>query len=193
YWEERLKQEKNQTTNKYDSDGQELYVNPNGKETTESFGEVQKVNSNGERLYKDRYNEETTSSSDYNSRTNAPIMVNKANKRATESTKYSKAHVEGRVAEVKEIISSIDAYINNVSSHASVVGQVFDQHLWLEKSMLPQVLSGLEDAKKQAENLKKRATKLHTGFENLPMEGDLIEISTPFKTESEIIDGELCD
>ncbi|MBE4365698.1 AAA domain-containing protein [Vibrio parahaemolyticus] len=193
YWEERLKQEKNQTVNKYDSDGRELYIDPNGKETTEPSGEVQKINSNGQKLYENRYSEETTESSDYNRRTNAPIMMNKANKRATELTKYSKAHVEGRVAEVKEIISSIDTYIKNVSSHASVVGQVFDQHLWLEKSMLPQVLSGLEDAKKQAENLKKRATKLHTGFENLPMEGDLIEVSTPFQTESEIIDGELCD
>lgn len=194
YWEERLKQEKNQTTNKYDLDGRELFIDPNGKETTEPSGEVQKTNSSGKKLYKDQYNDETTEQSRYG-HTNAPIMLKKKNIRAIESAKYSKAHIEGRVAEVKEIISPIDIYINNISSHASVVGQVFDQHLWLEKSMLPQVLSGLEDAKKQAENLKKRATKLHAGFENLPVEGDLIEVSTPVTLRRKVkpIDGELCD
>ena len=107
--------------------------------------------------------------------------------------RFSKAHIESRISSVQEIVSNIDQYIGTVKQELHIVEQYFNNHLWLDCNLSPEIVDSLNESLKQAEKLLNRANKLVDGFGRLPLEKDpTIEIAELVSSDDPV-EGELCD
>ena len=86
---------------------------------------------------------------------NIPIPLNSS---------FSKAHVEGRVLEIKGIRNNIEGFYSKINKDISGVSGYFEKHLWLDRSMLSEVTDSLLSSQKEVDKLLKRVTSLESGF-----------------------------
>ena len=186
-WESRLAEEI--SPHKKDAQGELLYIDSDGNETTKKSSERQAQDRNGNLLYKN-YDGHKTTNRHYRSE---PWMEKVENDPLIGSVRFSKAHIESRVLSVQEIASNIDQYIGTVKQELQTVEQYFNNHLWLDCNLLPGIVDSLNESLKQAEKLLNRANKLVDGFSRLPLEEDpRIEIAELVSSD-EPVEGELCD
>jgi MoxR-like ATPase len=196
-WEGILNNEKEGKRQKVNAKGKLLYVSPKGKETIQLDGEYQKVNADGKLLYIDRYDEETTASRcrNYN-RDNSPCMVEKNNEPLMIAVPYSQSHIQGRIAETVSIQEKIQNHLNSLEENIAEVDTIFDNHIWVDQDLKPEVVNSYQAAKEHTEKLVKRAEKLVKGFESLPLEeavsitDDVIDME---EDSEEALEGDLCD
>ncbi|MGZ9899301.1 AAA family ATPase [Shewanella gaetbuli] len=193
-WEKKLKEDKAKKRQKHDSKDRPLYVNDNGKETLEPLGKVQKTDADGNLLYEDQYGDETTSkrSSGYNSRTHEPIMIDKANDIATETVSFSQFHIQGQLLEVSKLKQTAQQYIKELQEQLEAATSIFTNHIWLDKSLLPQVTASLSNALTHTQSQLTKITKLETGFSKLPREEE-VSLSDSDAAADSVIEGELCE
>ncbi len=196
-WEGLLSREKEAKKQKNNSKGKPLFLNAKGNETIQSSGEHQRINSAGALLYLDRYDEETTEPRCRNyGRDNSPCMAEKNNEPAVISISYSASHIQGRVAETVLIQEKINNHLNSLEESIAEVDTIFDNHIWVDQDLKPEVVYSYQTAKEHTEKLVKRAEKLVKGFESLPLEeavsitDDEINIE---ESEEEALEGDLCD
>ncbi|SHO57663.1 AAA family ATPase [Vibrio quintilis] len=187
-WEAKLKED--QLTHKQDSKGRLLYLDLNGEETVEEVSKYQKKGAYGDLLYKDEYGNQTVQASRYG-RKYEPIFEEVKNTPIPLNSSFSKAHIDGRVREIQSLRSSVEAHYNNVNKELSEVSGYFNNHLWLEKSLLSEVTNALEISIKEGEKLLKRVASLESGFKNLPLEESPTLVLE--SCSSDVIEGELCD
>ncbi len=197
-WEGILNSEKEGKRQKVNAKGKLLYVNLKGNETIQSTGEDQKKDRNGKLLYIDRSGSETKSSDcDYNyNQKNKPKMVEKNNEPLMIAVPYSPSHIQGRVAETVLIQEKIQDHLNALEDNIAEVDTIFDNHLWVDQDLKPEVVNSYQIAKEHTEKLVKRAEKLVKGFESLPLEeavsitDDAIDME---EDSEEVLEGDLCD
>ncbi|EJB8415124.1 TPA: AAA family ATPase [Vibrio vulnificus] len=187
-WENKLTEES--SPHKKDPQGTLLYIDFDGNETTKKSSERQATDKSGRLLYKD-YQGSKTTHSDYGR--NEPWMEKVENNPLIGSARFSYAHIESRVASVQEIVNNIEQYIATVKQELQAVAEYFNSHLWLDCSLLPEIVDSLNDSLKQAEKLLNRANKLVDGFGRLPLEEDpSIKIAELVSCDGPL-EGELCD
>ncbi|HIF5544285.1 TPA: AAA family ATPase [Vibrio parahaemolyticus] len=187
-WESRLTGES--SPHKKDAQGKLLYIDSDGNETTKKSSERQAKDKNGRLIYQD-YDGNKTTSHNYNRY--SPWMEKVENDPLIGSARFSKAHIESRVLSVQEIVSNIEQHIDTVKQELQIVEQYFNSHLWLDCSLLPEIVDSLNESLKQAEKLLNRANKLVDGFSCLPLEEDpSIEIAELVSSDDPV-EGELCD
>ncbi|CAK2393809.1 MoxR-like ATPase [Vibrio crassostreae] len=186
-WESRLAEES--SPHKKDAQGKLLYIDCDGNETTKKSSERQAKDRNGNLLYKD-YDGNKTTNRHYRSE---PWMEKVENDPLIGIVRFSKAHIESRISSVQEIVSNIDQYIGTVKQELHIVEQYFNNHLWLDCNLSPEIVDSLNESLKQAEKLLNRANKLVDGFGRLPLEKDpTIEIAELVSSDDPV-EGELCD
>lgn len=191
-WEKKLLEE--QRTHKLDAKGRLLYLDREGKETTDKTNQYQKRSSHGDLIYwDDHYKRETTDKLKYHGRgNNEPVFEDVEHSPIALDRTFSRAHIKSRVMDIQNIISDIEIRHKNVNNELLTVKGYFDSHLWLNKALLPDILHALESSLKAADKLLTRAHKLEKGFSHLPQEVDpLLEFDDD--EEFEEIEGELCD
>ncbi len=187
-WENKLTEES--SPHKKDPQGTLLYIDFDGNETTKKSSERQATDKNGRLLYKD-YQGSKTTHSDYGR--NEPWMEKVENNPLIGSARFSYAHIESRVTSVQEIVNNIEQYIATVKQELQTVAEYFNSHLWLDCSLLPEIVGSLNESLKQAEKLLNRANKLVDGFGRLPLEEDpSIKIAELVSFDGPL-EGELCD
>ncbi len=171
-WEDKLKVDQQAKTPKRDDKGRPLFKNQAGEEVTEYEYNYHKADEEGNLLYWDAdYKEETTNSRNrYGHGKNKPIIEKGKNTPIFTQSHFSFAYVEGRVREIQNIKNQIETFSNHVDKEISEVSDYFESHLWLDKNMLPEVLDALRLSQKEAAKLLASATKLESGFKNLPLE-----------------------
>jgi MoxR-like ATPase len=187
-WEKRLKED--QKTHKYDSQGRRLYLDRDGEETFEEVSKYQKKGEDGDLLYRDEYGDETYQAKSYR-RKNEPIFEEAKNTPIPLNRSFSKAHIEGRVREIQSLRSSVETHYNHVNKELSEVTAYFDNHLWLERTLLSEVTNALKNSIKEGDKLLQRVASLESGFKNLPLEKSPTLALEPIN--SDVIEGELCD
>lgn len=90
-------------------------------------------------------------------------------------------------------MNNIEQYIATVKQELQTVAEYFNSHLWLDCSLLPEIVGSLNESLKQAEKLLNRANKLVDGFGRLPLEEDpSIKIAELVSFDGPL-EGELCD
>lgn len=190
-WETKLKED--QLTHKQDSNGRPLYLDREGDEVVEEVSKYHKKDKQGRLLYwDDYYKQETTEKRNYGSGgENKPVLEEVKNTAIPLNSSFSKAHIDGRVREIQRLRSSVEGHYNNVSKELSEVSGYFDNHLWLEKSLLSEVTNALHVSIKEGDKLLNRVASLESGFKNLPLEKSLTLALEP--SNSDVIEGELCD
>ncbi len=188
-WETKLKED--QLTHKLDSKGRPLYHDREGNEVVEEVSKYHKKNNRGDLLYWDNnYKEETTDKRGYRG-DNKPIFDEVKNTSIPLNSSFSKAHIDGRVREIKKLRSSVEDHYNNVNKELSEVSGYFDNHLWLEKNLLSEVSTALQISLKEGDKILKRVASLESGFKNLPLEkSPTLALNSD---NSDAIEGELCD
>lgn len=191
-WEEKLKED--QKTHKQDAKGSSLYLDRDGEETIKEVSKYHKKDHRGKLLYTNRYGDETTEQTPdyYSSDKNEPIMEEVKNTPIPLNSSFSKAHIEGRVLEIKGIRNNIEGFYSQINKEISGVSGYFEKHLWLDRSMLSEVTDSLLSSQKEVDKLLKRVTSLESGFNNLPLESEL-NLAFELEDNSGIIEGELCD
>ncbi len=156
-WEIKLEDEK--TTHKKNDKEELLYFDLNGKETTDKSSGRQAKDQNGRLLYKDYHNRKTTDNWD-----NEPWIEMVDHKPVINQRKFSNAHIESRVTSAQEIISNIERFLSSINDELKTVEIYFTNHLWLDSSLMPEVVDSLEKSKKEAEKLLERANLLAQGL-----------------------------
>lgn len=191
-WEAKLKEEKQSV--QCNDDGQLIYLDPDGKETHDKSSYRQKKDSNGRLLFIDHGGNETTkteSSYGYLQNTYEPAKEKVTHKKAFLNNTFSKAHIDSRVNTVTDLINSITDYLNNIEEELLNVNTYFMKSLWLDLSLLPDVIEALNESKTTAKKLLLRAEKLAKEFSNLPLEKVLPSKITDEQRGSDAIEGEL--
>nr|PMH88820.1 ATPase [Shewanella sp. 10N.286.48.B5] len=194
-WDNRLKSDKAQQRQKLDVKGRPLYISDKGNETIKSSGEVQKTDSDGELLYWDKSEDkETTRNYErYNGRNNNdPIMVDRQNKPVMGPVTYSDFHIQGRLQEVGNLKNTAQSHIEALSEQLESATSIFNNHIWLDKTLLPQVTASLESALELTKNQLSQIKKLETGFSALPKEDESIYANMDV-AEDTALEGELCE
>ncbi|PMO59809.1 ATPase [Vibrio breoganii] len=166
-WESRLTEES--SPHKKDAQGKLLYIDFDGNESTKKSSERQATDKNGRLIYKDYGRSKTTNN---NCGRYDPWMEKVENDPLIGSIRFSKAHIDSRVLSVQEIVNNIKQFIDTVQQELHTVEQYFNNHLWLDCSLLPAIVDSLNKSQKQAEVLLNRANKLVDGFSRLPLEED---------------------
>jgi MoxR-like ATPase len=168
-----------------------LYLDREGDEVVEEVSKYHKKDNYGDLLYwDDYYKEETTEKRGYRGE-NKPIFDKVKNTPIPLNSSFSKAHIDGRVREIKNLRSSVEDHYNNVNKELSEVSGYFDNHLWLEKNLLSEVSTALQTSLKEGDKILKRVASLESGFKNLPLEKSPTLALEP--SNSDVIEGELCD
>ncbi|MGR5339127.1 AAA family ATPase [Vibrio astriarenae] len=188
-WETKLKED--QLTHKHDSRGRPLYLDREGDEVPEKVSKYHKKDNYGDLLYWDEhFKQETTEKRGYRAE-NKPIYDVVKNTPIPLNNSFSKAHIDGRVREIKNLRSSVEDHYNNVNKELSEVSGYFDNHLWLENNLLSEVSTALQTSLKEGEKILKRVASLESGFKNLPLEkSPTLALDSD---NSDAIEGELCD
>ncbi|KHT39399.1 ATPase [Vibrio sinaloensis] len=190
--ETKLQEEKQSV--KHNDEGQLLYLDPDGKETTHKTSTRQKKDHRGRLLFIDRNGNETTDKSDpygYSRREYEPAKEKITHKQIILKNEFSKAHIDSRVNTVSDLINSIEMFANNVEGELEKVEAYFSQSLWLDLTLLPCVIEALNESKAKADKLLIRAKKLADEFSNLPVEKALATEIDEVSLESDAIEGEL--
>jgi MoxR-like ATPase len=194
-WDNKLKADKLQQRQKHDTKGRPLFINDKGNEVIKSSGEVQKTDGSGNLIYKDEYNDtETTSRTarGYSNRENKPVLVVKAFEMATESVQYSEFHIQGQLQEVRKLKNTAQSHIDALNKQLNSAKATFNDHIWLDKALLPQVTTSLENARTHTQQLLSKINKLEVGFSSLPKEDESKYIDSDV-SEGEALEGELCE
>lgn len=191
-WDNKLKADTSQQRQKHDAKGRSLFITDKGNETIKSSGEVQKTNSKGDLLYKhhDR-NTETTECKDYYGKHEA-IMENIVFQSAVESVAYSESHIQGRLQEVGNLKHTAQMHVEALNEQLESATSIFNNHIWLDKALLPQVTASLENARTHTKKQLSKINKLEAGFTALPREDESIYIDSDV-SEDTALEGELCE
>lgn len=191
-WEAKLKEEKQSL--KCNNDGQLIYLDPDGKETHDKSSYRQKKDAKGRLLFLDRNGNETTEKEDsygFQQITYKPAKEKVTHKQNFLNNTFSKAHIESRVNTATDLINSITDHLNNIEDELLNVNTYFMNSLWLDLSLLPDVIESLNESKTIANKLLLRAEKLAKEFSNLPVEKVLTSKIKDAQGNSDAIEGEL--
>lgn len=190
-WDKKLKVESSQKGQKYDSKGKPLFIDGQGNETIKTSGEVHKENSNGELLFYDRYyKEETTDKKNIRSNEdNQPILINMSFKPAMEKMTYSRSHIDGQLKEVVKIKSSTQSHIDELNKKLGSAKSIFNNHIWLDKELLPLITASYENALNYTQNQLSKLENIEAGFAKLPVEDG----STYIGLDDDALEGEFCE
>lgn len=195
-FEAQLKKERGGQRQRSNAKGQLLYLDGQGKETTDSKGPVQKLDDEGYPLYENSWGEVVRKRGSREE--NEPIMLERDFKPSMEAVAYTEFYVKGRILEIQSLKSQIQKQIEALQEQLSSAVSVFSAHLWLDETMLPTITASLESALTHTQELLKRVNKVIKGFESLPREqplslSDAFEQDSVNEDEEEAIEGELCD
>ena len=194
-WDKKLKTDKSQQRQKYDAKGRPLFINDKGNETIKSSGEVQKRNVEGNPIFLCGYNrtETTSKKNEYRShQENTPIMEEVSFEFATEMLCYSESHIQGRLQDVRELKNTAQSHIDALDKQLNSAKATFNDHIWLDKTILPQVTTSLENARTHTQQLLSKINKLEVGFSSLPKE-DESKYMVSDVSEDEALEGEICE
>ncbi|QGS51276.1 AAA domain-containing protein [Shewanella putrefaciens] len=194
-WDNKLKADTSQQRQKNDAKDRPLYINDKGNETIKSSVEVQKTDKRGELLYWDESeDEETTRNHQRYDRTekNAPLMVETLHKAVMEPVTYSESHIQGRLQEVGKLKNTAQSHIEALNQQLESVSSVFNDHIWLDKTLLPQITASLESALELTQKQLFKIKKLEAGFTALPREDESTYLDSD-SAENEALEGELCE
>ncbi|BAJ01315.1 AAA family ATPase [Shewanella violacea] len=192
-WDNKLQADKSQQRQKQDAKGRPLFINDKGNETIKSSGEVQKTDSSGNLIYVDKhYNKETVEKTNGYSGSNDPVIIEVSFKATTESVHYSKSHIQGRLQEVGELKNTAQSHIDALNNQLDSANATFNDHIWLDKTLLPQITASLENARSHTQKQLSKINKLEVGFTALPKEDESIYIDSDV-AEDTALEGELCE
>jgi MoxR-like ATPase len=194
-WDHKLKFDQTQQRQKNNAKAQPLFINAKGNETIKSSGEVQKTDKDGKLLYWDKEeNEESTRSLQrYRSNIdNTPIMIEKDYLPAMEAVTYSEFHIQGQLQQVRDLKNSAQSHIEALNTQLKSATSIFNDHIWLDKALLPQVTASLENARSHTQHQLSKLLKLEAGFAKLPIE-DESKYMVSDVSEGEALEGELCE
>jgi MoxR-like ATPase len=186
--ENKFKVEKEGRIQKVDDNGKPLFKDFDRWTTTEPVGKQQKKNKDGDYLYIDHHGDEVTEKESYRG-ANEPVMVDGPNEPITESIFYSISHIQQRVNEISSIRNSLSDHIDRLENQLSRVDQIFSEHLWIDPTLKPEVITNITAAKEHTESLLQRADALVEGFKNLPQESDVLDSLPLNDSEVEDADG----
>jgi MoxR-like ATPase len=202
-YESLLIREKDSNKQKVNAKGKLLYINSKDKETVLSVGEYQEVNSSGNPVYIDMNRRDTESKTcvhSYNREKNKPKLIEKNNEPAMVAVSYSEFHIQGRVVNSISIQEKIQSHLNSLEENIAEVDTIFDNHIWVDQDLKPEVVNSYQTAKEHTEKLVKRAEKLVKGFESLPLEeavsitDDVIDMEEDSEEALEgALEGDVCD
>jgi len=85
-----------------------------------------------------------------------------------EPTRYSEAHVQGRLSTVAALKKDISSYLDDLQRQISSLNKTIVEHLWISPGFSQVAQANLETLLKQHQDLDKRLAKVHTGFGALP-------------------------
>lgn len=194
-WDNKLKADKSQQRQKHDAKGRPLFINDNNNETIKTAGEVQKTDKDGNFIYWDEEDRKETTGKvqRYNRRMeNAPVMVETLLKAAMEPVHYSEFHIQGRLQEVGNLKNTAQSHIEALNQQLESATLIFNNHIWLDKALLPQVTASLENARSHTQKQLSKINKLEAGFSALPKEDESIYIDAD-EAEDTALEGELCE
>ncbi|MGI2146949.1 AAA family ATPase [Shewanella frigidimarina] len=192
-WDNKLKADKSQQRQKNDAKGRPLFINDKGNETIKAYGEVQKTDISGNLIYWDKNNNKETSEKTNRYReSNDPVMIEASFKATTEPVHYSEFHIQGQLQEVRKLKNTAQSYIGALNEQLKSATSIFNDHIWLDKALLPLVTASLENARMHAQNLLSKINKLESGFSALPREDESIYANMDL-TEDAALEGELCE
>lgn len=191
-WELTLEEDRNRKYQLTNEKGELLFIGKSGKPVVSKTRKQQKCDEDGDLLYFDkRANEETTSSRGHYGNHEA-VMLEIPNEPYVKKISFSSAHIEGRVSQVSKLKDEISVFLNLLLGRKASAEEILSHHMWIDKSILPELSESLSTAIKQTETLLDRANKVISGFNELPRENEDLEISTNMYGEA-VVEGELCD
>jgi MoxR-like ATPase len=194
-WDNKLKADKSQQRQKHDAKGRPLFINDKNNETIKTSDEVQKTDSDGDLIYWDEDEKEETTEKvrGYSRRMeNAPVMVETLLKAAMEPVHYSEFHIQGQLQEVRKLKNTAQSHIDALNKQLNSAKATFNDHIWLDKALLPQVTASLENARSHTQHQLSKLLKLEAGFAKLPIE-DESKYMVSDVSEGEALEGELCE
>lgn len=194
-WDNKLKADTSQERQKQDAKGRPLFINDKGNETIKSKGEMQKVDGEGNPIYLCGYNNRETTSkrNEYRAhQENTPVMVEKHNKPVMGPVTYSDFHIQGRLQEVGTLKNTAQSHIEALNQQLESASSVFNDHIWLDKALLPQITASLESALELTQKQLFKIKKLEAGFTALPREDESTYLDSD-SAENEALEGELCE
>jgi hypothetical protein len=93
-----------------------------------------------------------------------------------EPRRYSDEHIDGKQAQIKELMNEIDAHIERLMKERANIEERILEHLWLNSSFGKAAYSGLQEELERVAQLGDRLEAVHIGFGQLPRESDQTEV-----------------
>lgn len=190
-WNNKLKVQGSQKGQKYDNKGRPLFMDDQGNETIKSSGEAHKKNSNGELLFYDKlYERETTDKKNSrNNQDNEPILIDMNFNPVMGGMEYSRSHIDGQLKEVVRIKNSTQSHIDELNKKLGSAKTVFDNHIWLDKALLPLITASYENALTHTQKQLSKLENIEAGFAKLPVEDESAFIGL----DDDALEGEICE
>ncbi len=196
-WEANLEKDRTSQTQQRDAQGRLLYLDEDGKVSTESKSRVQALNKDGEALFvapsgtsdptnsgkgyteqdlqnKRSYGHFRLSGTELETYFEDPkswLTKDVKNAPAMGPTAYSDFHVEGRVRQVEDLVSLVTTHVAGVDAEVASLQAIIDGHLWIPKGFSETALASLREVRERTDGYRKRLEAIRDGFKALPREG----------------------
>jgi MoxR-like ATPase len=89
---------------------------------------------------------------------------------AMEPTRYSEAHVQGRLGELNAVLADAGAYREKLLAHIASFEAQIRSHLWVTPEFAEPARQNLEETRRTVEGLLARLERVRAGFAALPRE-----------------------
>ena len=195
-WEKNLKVETESQTQVRDTQGQPVFLTKDNKPVVQQEGRRQRTNTQGEPLYvlpkqfqdrtntghgytrtecinaarsQDRYNwENHLDVNKYFNDTNSCLFETYKLLPCMEPTRYSDAHVRGRVEQVKGLLEDINVYVSGLRKQIESIAADIAQGLWGDPAFAHDANAQLAELLKQHQAYAGKLAGIQKGFDALP-------------------------
>lgn len=165
-------------TQKRNSKGEPLFLAPSGEDRSNGGqGYTEQELRNDHRFIYDRYNNEyfrgqngRISKDEYFKEPASYLLV--AAEPIIEPTRYSPAHINGRLTQVDEQLAQAKAHLKNLNMELDALEERIESHLWIDPDFAETALAGLIEAHRETTSIKERLEKVRKGFAELPVRND---------------------
>jgi MoxR-like ATPase len=169
-WEGILSEDQKPSDPVLNEKGELLYTNAEGTQVKSSHREEQKIDKNGNKLYKDHRGKETTEEEDdYGRHRNKALMLDVANEPLLKPKSFAKDEVNDRVQQVQSLVNKIETFHTKLHKQSESVENILVNHLWADQSIIPEITNTLSDAIAKTQKIQKRVEKLVLSFKDLPI------------------------
>ncbi len=199
-----LDKERGSKSQALDEKGRHLFRTPDGKKTAEPDKEYQERNEEGELLFLSPVQGERKQGKAY-TRTQLRVEFGDDYNRgmirahgcmrkldsycddeenkvltspspAMEPTRYSQAHIDGRINQTQEMIDQVTSHIKSLDQEIKVLSDRIAHHLWIDTDFAEVALNNLKSARSNSIDIKARLEEVRDGFAKLPVTEDDLEV-----------------